>query len=134
MDAEKRDAVTSIRVRYAECDPMQVAHHSTYLIWFEAGRADLCRLRGIDYTAMERSGLFLPVVEARCRYVASAHYDELLVLTTTIVEIKRRTVRFGYRLVREAQLVAEGETYQMLVDANGRPTAFPADLYDRFQP
>ncbi len=134
MDSNPRDVVTSIRVRYAECDPMQVAHHSTYLIWFEAGRADLCRVRGIDYPAMERSGLFLPVVEARCRYIASARYDEVLELTTCILEIKRRTVRFGYRLVRDNQTVAEGETYQMLVDSSRRPRTFPAELFERFQP
>ncbi len=134
MEPDAREVITALRVRYAECDPMQVAHHSAYFIWFEAGRADLCRARGIDYTAMERGGLFLPVVEARCRYVAGAHYDDELQLTTCVSQIKRRTVRFGYRLMRGDQLIAEGETYQMLVDANGRPRSFPPELFECFQP
>ena len=40
---------TEIRVRYAETDKMGIVHHSNYLIWFEAGRSDLCRARGFSY-------------------------------------------------------------------------------------
>ncbi len=125
---------TSIRVRYAECDPMQVAHHSVYFVWFEAGRADFCRARGIDYIQMERDGLFLPVVEARCRYLSPARYDDDLLLTTRVMERKRRTLRIAYRLERDNTLIAEGETYQMLIDSKGRPRSWPEPIAALFTP
>jgi len=32
-----------IRARYPECDPMGVAHHTVYPIWFEIGRTEMLR-------------------------------------------------------------------------------------------
>lgn len=31
------------RVRYNECDPMSVAHHTAYPVWFEMGRTEMLR-------------------------------------------------------------------------------------------
>ena len=53
---------TEIRVRYAETDKMGIVHHSNYLIWFEAGRSDLCRARGFSYKEMEENDDALMVV------------------------------------------------------------------------
>src|SRR5882757_9232566 len=60
---------TEIRVRYAETDQMGIVHHANYLIWFEAGRSDLCRARGFSYREMEdEAGALLVVAESYCRY------------------------------------------------------------------
>ncbi len=127
------NAVTmTFHVRYAETDAMRVAHHANYLVWFEMGRAAFCRERGIDYGAMETErGLFLPIVEAHCRYVSPARYDDLLTLSVWCKEATKRTLRFGYLLKRDATLLAEGETYQILVDNAGRPRTLPPDLAER---
>jgi acyl-CoA thioester hydrolase len=129
------DAVTmTFHVRYAETDAMRVAHHANYFVWFEMGRAAFCRERGIDYGDMETThGLFLPIVEAHCRYVAPARYDDFLTLAVWSKEITKRTLRFGYLLTRDGTLLAEGETYQILVDANGRPRTLPPDLAAKMQ-
>src|SRR5205814_401214 len=79
-----------LRVRYAETDQMGVAHHAAYFVWFELARTEFCRSRGIDYAAMEAEGLFLPVVEAKCRYRQGAKYDDELLITATIVEVTKR--------------------------------------------
>lgn len=122
-----------LRVRYAETDQMKVAHHSVYYVWFEAGRAEYCRVHGIDYNAMEASGYFLPVVEARCRYRAPARYDDEITIAVRLMERTRRTLRMGYRVLREETLLAEGETYQILTGPDGRPRSFPTDLSSLFQ-
>lgn len=120
---------TTIRVRYFETDKMQVAHHAHYLVWFEEARSAFCRARGIDYSQMEQElGLFLPIVEARCRYLASARYDDVLSVSVFVLECARRTVRFGYVVKRDETIIAEGETYQILVDENGKPRIWPADI------
>jgi len=125
-------AVTiAVRVRYFETDKMQVAHHANYLVWFEEARSAFCRIRGIDYPQMERDGLFLPIVEAHCRYIAPARYDELLSVSVFVLECARRSVRFGYVIQRDETLLAEGETYQILVDGNGRPRSWPEELAAR---
>ena len=36
---------TEISVRYGETDKMGIAHHTSYLLWFEIGRTGLLRLQ-----------------------------------------------------------------------------------------
>jgi acyl-CoA thioester hydrolase len=125
---------TSIRVRYAETDQMGVAYYANYLVWFEVARGAFCRERGIDYAQMEEQGLFLPILEAHCRYRSPARYDDEVTVEIHVAELKSRTVRFGYRLTRGETLVAEGETLQMLIGRDNRPRSWPADIAARFIP
>ena len=50
------DSELEIRVRYAETDQMGVAHHASYLVWFEAGRTELIRSGGRSYAQIEADG------------------------------------------------------------------------------
>ena len=79
----------SIRVRYNECDPMGVAHHTAYPVWFEIGRTELLRSSGLAYRDLEADGVFLAVVDLRVRYRAPARYDDVITLTTTIARVTR---------------------------------------------
>lgn len=124
----------TFRVRYFETDQMQVVHHAHYFVWFEAARAEFCRAHGIDYTAMEQAGFFLPIVEARCRYRVPARYDDELTVYAQVTERTRRTLKFAYMVFREEQQIAEGETTQILIDRNGKPCSFPPDIAARFAP
>lgn len=113
-----------LRVRYAETDAMGVAHHAAYFVWFEAARAELCRTKGLDYIAMERDGLFLPVAEARCRYRVPLQYDDLIVVRVQVREIRRSVAFFTYEIHRSEELAATGETVQPLVGKDGKLKAF----------
>ena len=51
----RTDRVTiPIRVRYAECDPMQIAHHGSYPLWMEMGRTELLRANHDDGVVINR--------------------------------------------------------------------------------
>jgi acyl-CoA thioester hydrolase len=119
---------TSLRVRYSETDKMGVVYHANYLVWFEIGRTEFCRARGFSYRDMEEDeNAFLVVVESYCRYKAPAHYDDELIVRTHITELRRRSLRFGYEIVRasDGQIIAEGETGHLVTDFNGRVRSFP---------
>lgn len=118
-----------LRVRYAETDKMGVVYHANYLIWFEIGRTEFCRARGFSYRDMEENeNSFLVVAESYCRYKAPAYYDDELVVRTHITELRRRSLRFGYEIVRvpDGTIIAEGETGHVVTDANGRVRSLPA--------
>ena len=119
---------TEIRVRYAETDKMGIVHHSNYLIWFEAGRSDLCRARGFSYKEMEENDDALMVVaESYVRYKAPAYYEDLLHLRTRIAEVRSRSIRFIYEIVRSGDeaLIAEGETLHLVTDSSKRVKQIP---------
>ena len=110
-----------------------MVHHSNYLIWFEAARSEFCRVNGIDYRQMEKDGLFLPVAEARCRYISPAFYEDEIVIKTWVIELKRSLLRIGYDALRGDELLAAGETLQVLVrKTENRPCSFPREIADKF--
>ena len=126
---------TTLRVRYAETDQMGVVYYANYLIWFEVGRAALCRKLGFAYREMEREdGLYLIVAEARCRYKAPARYDDEIEVRTCLREQRKRVLAFGYEIYRQPdeELLAEGETVHVITDHHGRPRALPEKYRDIF--
>jgi acyl-CoA thioester hydrolase len=121
-----------IRVRYADTDRMGFAYYAHYLRWFEIGRAEMLRSLGTSYHAVEESGTALPVVEAACRYRKPARYDDLIAIETAVARLGRATVRFQYRVVREADgaLLATGHTEHCFLGSDGRPERAPQALLE----
>lgn len=119
---------TDLRVRYSETDKMGVVYHANYLVWFEIGRTEFCRARGFSYREMEENDdAFLVVVESYCRYKAPAYYDDELIVRTHVTELRRRSLRFGYEILRRSddKIIAEGETGHVVTDKAGRVRSFP---------
>ena len=132
--APEQSVETTLIVRYAETDQMQMVHHANYLVWFEVARSAFCQARGIDYNQMERDGLILPMIEARCRYLKPARYEDEITLRLWVVELRRSLIRIQYEVKRGEELLATGETLQMLLDRDThKPRRFPPELAARFE-
>jgi acyl-CoA thioester hydrolase len=119
---------TRLRVRYAETDQAGVVYHSNYLVWLEVGRVELCRDHGFNYRDMEREeDALLPVVEARVKYHSPARYDDEIIVRTRVIQARTRTIRFAYEVLRasDGALLAEGETYHVVMNKQGRTRSFP---------
>lgn len=116
-----------LRVRYSETDKMGVVYYANYFAWFEVGRSDLLRQRGMSYRELESQGVILPVVEAQCRYVKSARYDDLLRITTRSTPSSRVRIHFDYEIHRaeDEELLATGTTDHVAVDSRGKPRRLP---------
>jgi len=117
-----------IRVRYCECDPMGVVHHTVYPVWFEMGRTELLRARGGSYAQMEADGLLLAVTRLEVRYRKPARYDELLTLQTTLRDVGHVKIEHTYRLLRGSEELVVGETTLACIDRKGRVQPVPAVL------
>jgi acyl-CoA thioester hydrolase len=108
------------RVRYAETDQMQVVYHSNYLIWCEIGRTEFIRAVGTPYAELERQNVGLAVVEASMRFHSAARYDNLIRVTTTISDVRSRTVTFDY-------VITNAETGERFVTASTKLIALTRD-------
>jgi acyl-CoA thioester hydrolase len=124
-----------VRVRYAETDQMGVVYHSNFIIWFEVGRVELLRELGFTYKEMEADGLHLPVAEVKCRYKASAMYDDVVLIRTRMVNLRGFLIHFGYEAVRESDgtLLAEGETVHLVVGRDMQKMSLPAKYMTPFR-
>lgn len=141
-----------VRVRYAETDRMGIAYHASYLVWFEVGRTNWIRAAGLrpadadlpvpagagtevrarSYADLEAAGYFLPVVEAVSRYHCPAHYDEELLVRTTLASASRARLTFDYEVLRrrDGVLLALGRTVHAVTDRAGRATRLPREWLD----
>jgi acyl-CoA thioester hydrolase len=119
-----------LRVRYSETDRMGVVYHSHYLVWCEAGRTELMRQSGYPYTKMEEAGFVLAVSEASLRFHASARYDDIVVVETTVTRVRSRTVEFDYLVVNAAtrQKLVSASTTLVCLGPSGGVVALPGDV------
>src|SRR5512146_2011454 len=102
-----------IRARYAETDRMGVVYYANYLVWMEVARVELCKFLGFRYRDMElEDGVLLAVVEAQCRYLYPARFDEEVIVETRVAEANPRLVSFSYemRLADGGRKLATGST------------------------
>ena len=117
--------VTRVRVRYAETDQQGVAYHANYLVWMEVARTELLAAAGFPYRHLEEKGVFFAVAEAKCRYVGAARYDDEVEISTSVRNLKSRTVVFIYDLAVRGRSLAQGETTLVALDGDRRPRRIP---------
>ena len=122
----------TIRVRYAETDRMGLLHHANYLVYFEQGRTELLRERGLTYRDLEDQGFLLVITKVEVRYRRPAHYDDVLTVRTIVERTTSVRIDHRYEVYRPGnELVAEGSSTLACVDRTGRPQALPDFLQDR---
>jgi acyl-CoA thioester hydrolase len=120
---------TQIRIIYGDTDQMGVVYYANYLRFFEAGRTEFLRAKGMRYRDIEaHHRLMLPVTEALVSYRAPARYEDLITVETSLALIRRASARFEYRVHREGELLATGHTTHACVDAEGRVKRMPPEL------
>ena len=92
----------------------------------EVGRSDFCRQCGFSYRDLEREEqAYLAVVEANCRYLAPARYDDEILVETEITRAASRIAEFSYRIKNGATLLAEGRTVHVVLGLDGKARSMP---------
>ncbi len=121
---------TEHRVRYSDTDHFGVVYYARYLDWFEAGRTEILRAKGITYSELEKKGLFAPVVEVKVNYKKPARYDDIIVLETSIEKIGNSSIKFNYKVLNKAtgELLAEAYTVNVFINKEMKPQKIPDDV------
>lgn len=125
-----------VRVRYAETDQMGVVYHANYLIWMDIARVEFCRHLGFEYREMEEDGVVIAVVEARCRYLYPARFDDEIVIGIGVAESTAKTLRFQYDLRRaqDGHKIARAETMHLYLSRTDfRPIRLPEKYHSGFR-
>jgi acyl-CoA thioester hydrolase len=117
-----------VRVIFGDTDQMGVVYYANYLRYFESSRAAFLRSLGRTHKDLDAWGVALPVIEAQCRYRQPARYEDLLVVDVAVTELRGASMRFGYQVRRDGELLADGFTRHAVVAPSGRPRAVPDEL------
>ena len=101
----------TIRVRYAETDPMKYVYYGNYAAYFELGRVELFRSIGISYDEIEKLGIWLPVSDYNIKYLKPALYDQKLEIHTYVKKIPGVRIEFEYEIYNEEKIkITEART------------------------
>ena len=106
---------------------MGVVYHANYLVWCDIGRTEYLKSLGANYAELEQSGTMLAVAEASIRYHASARFDDVVRIETTLSDLRSRALTFDYILTNAATGVrlATVNTVLVSLDRTGRPVTLP---------
>ena len=74
----------AIRVYYEDTDLAGIVYYANYLKFIERARSEWVRDLGIDQVQMKSDGLVFAVRRVEADYLASAHYDDQLIVQTTM--------------------------------------------------
>lgn len=113
-----------LTVRYAETDRMGIVHHSNYPVWFEVGRTEFIRQNGFSYSDIEKSGILLPLLELKCKFINSSTYEDKIIVRTSIKGYTKTRLNFFYEVFKESDMknpITTGETVHVWTNSELRP-------------
>lgn len=126
---------TKLRVRYAETDQMGYMYYGNYAQFYEVGRVEMLRSLGMTYRSMEESGIMMPVLDLKCKFIKPALYDEEITIKVTMAKMPSVRIHFAYELFNESQeLINLGETTLVFIDIKRNKPCLPGgDFLNRLQ-
>jgi acyl-CoA thioester hydrolase len=121
-----------IRVRYSETDQMGVVYHGNYIPYFEIGRVEWLRNKGVSYKSLEESGIALPIVSMTLNYKKPARYDDLLTVKTKFKKYSSVKIEFDCEIWSEnLELLTTAHFVLVFVNMKtGRPIVPPAYILE----
>ncbi len=127
------------RVIYGDTDAAGVVYNANYLRYFEIGRTEMMRQWALPYREVEELGCVLAVTESYLRFKSPARYDDLITISTSLVEVKRVSCRIHYAITRDKegggeQLLVKGFTCLASIGRDdGKLTSFPEEMKEKIQ-
>lgn len=126
------------RVLYGDTDAAAVVYNANYLRYFELGRTEFMRERICSYREIEEMGFILPVIECHLRFKAPARYDDLLLIETSLTDLKKLTCTFSYRILREEdnprpRLLVKGSTVMASITRQGQLSPLPESIISKLR-
>jgi len=120
---------TEHRVRYADTDHFGVVYYARYLDWFEAGRTEILRVKGVTYAELEKKGFYAPVVEIKVNYLKPARYDDIVVLETSIENVGNSSIKFNYKVFNsKKELLVEAYTVNVFITKEMKSVRIPDEV------
>ncbi len=118
---------TTLKVRYYECDPMGIVHHSNYLRYFECARDEMIDSWGYGIEKCQADGLTFPLVSAQLRFHRPALSGDVIRITADIEQEPLAKLYVTQQIFNgKGELCCEGSvTLGFLNSATGSPMRCP---------
>ena len=118
------------RIYYEDTDAGGVVYHAKYLGYFERGRTEYLRARGITVAGLAERGYIFPVVRLEIEYRAPALLDDLVRVETEVLKVGKTSFTLGQQVVRtiDGRLLASGTITLVCTSPAMKARRLPAEL------
>ena len=120
--------ITPIRGYYEDTDMAGIVYYANYLRYIERARSDWVRFAGVDQNRMRADGVVFVVTRVEADYIKPAHFDDELVVETTIEKMSRVRLVFRQQVKRDGVLLFDARVTATCMDSSGKVVALPAGL------
>lgn len=113
--------IFELRPRYGEVDKMGYVYHANYVTYCHQARNELLRKLGLDEITLEKNHIILPVISFDIKYKKPAHYDERIIIKTTIKKMPKVYFSLEFEIKNDQNiLLSEAKTTVVFVDNESR--------------
>ena len=126
------------KINYYETDQMGVVHHSNYIRFFEEARLELMTAVGLDYAAMEKQGIIIPVTFAECKYVSPLRFGDAVRIESVFTKFDGIKMEVSYEIFKKGEEKASttGKTGHCFLDRELKPIRMKRkypEIYNRLK-
>lgn len=109
---------------------MGYVYNGNYAQYYEVGRVEMMRSLGMSYGKMEESGIMLPLLELKCKFIKPGLYDQELTIRTSVKTLPGIRMTFDYEIYNEEQeLINIGSTILVFFDMEKKRPCPPPDYF-----
>jgi acyl-CoA thioester hydrolase len=124
----------AVRIYFEDTDFSGLVYHSRYLHFMERGRSDMLACAGVGQRAAFESGEGVyAVADLHIKYRAPAHFDDALLVVSTVEEIRGASVIIHQSVMRGPQVLTEAEVTAAFLSPEGRPRRQPREWIAAFE-
>ncbi|QQR39717.1 tol-pal system-associated acyl-CoA thioesterase [Devosia rhizoryzae] len=117
-----------VRIYYEDTDFSGNVYHAAYLKFFERGRTEFLRDLGIHHSELAEQGIAFAVRTMELDFVAAARIDDLLTVTTEVVENSGVRLTLAQSVYRAETVLTRARVVVVAIKTSGGPARLPADL------
>lgn len=123
-----------VRVYYEDTDFGGVVYYAKYLRYLEQGRTEFFRDKGVDLVEYQGNGFVFAVLEVHIKYKASAKYDDLLDVETSLSDVRNASMTFDTKIYNQhGKLLITSETKVACTNGKGRATRIPVEILEKLR-
>jgi len=128
---------TTYRVSWVDTDAAQVVHFSNYFRIFEKAEEEMFAKLGFSFDEVRKKfDIWLPRVEAFCKFKAPARFGDTLEVNLTVQQIMDKAVRYTFEITNQKteQVIAEGYVVIVVADKkSGHAISIPKELVKKLE-
>ncbi len=124
-----------LRIYYEDTDAGGVVYHANYLRYFERGRTEYLRERGLSVSELAARGYIFPVIRLEIEYRSPAVHDDLVRVETEVLSVGKTSFTLGQQVIRvlDGKLLADGKVTLVCTTKDLKARRLPDDLLGTLQ-